>query len=540
MMAESAEVPADSTPATPAVPEPDSGTLAALRGVLADANFTPAGLRGHWGTRIEAALERNNAAPDRWFTRGANSGLPVLARLFVLDAGVDWAAAEATFGADLLRDLGGAGLLVEGPDGIHATLDLKPYAVPVGVPRYFPDGRPAGDVLYLFSDHGTLTRGEVAGDFVLGLGGAGRTLVEITPRRPVELAADIGCGCGIQALLLARHARRVVATDVSERALAMTRLGAGLAGLDNVQTRLGSLFEPLDEPVDLLVSNPPFVITPQGHTQTLEYRDGGRPGDELMRAVLSGAPEHLRPGGQAAFLGNWESDPLAWITADDTDVMIIERERLDAVAYAETWIRDGGVPRASRRWNADTAAWLEDFRARTVSEVAFGWVRMQRAEDAEPSGSAESAESGETVGAGEPLRHLEVISGTLGANNAGLALHLDTRLAMLQWLAGVDFAELVGTKFLRASDVTEHRHFTPGAEEPTMITLEQGTGFARTFDTDTALAGFVGVADGTLTLGQVGAALAQLLGVDAAALTAQLAEQLHTLIPAGIVYPAGE
>ena len=110
-----------------------------------------------------------------------------------------------------------AGLIEITDDEVSAPFALTPYDLPVGVPRGFRTG---DENLYLVADHGTLTTPEALdGEFVLGLGGAGRTLVSITPRDRVELAADIGTGCGIQALLLARHSTRVIATDISHRAL---------------------------------------------------------------------------------------------------------------------------------------------------------------------------------------------------------------------------------------------------------------------------------------------------------------------------------
>ncbi|MBR7504227.1 methyltransferase, partial [Mycobacterium tuberculosis] len=80
-----------------------------------------------------------------------------------------------------------------------------------------------------------------------------------------------------------RHAERVIATDISARALHLTALGAALAGATNIDLRQGSLLEPLPEDVDLLVSNPPFVITPRTAAEAVvpdfEYRDGGMSGD---------------------------------------------------------------------------------------------------------------------------------------------------------------------------------------------------------------------------------------------------------------------
>ncbi|MGO1292408.1 MAG: hypothetical protein ACTMH0_14055, partial [Brevibacterium linens] len=91
--------------------------------------------------------------------------------------------------------------------------------------------------------------------------------------------------------------------------------------------------------------------------------------------------------------------------------------------------------------------------------------------------------------------------------------------------------------FTRSPDLVEHRHFVPGAPEPNSITLEQGIGFGQVFDLDTALAGFVSVADGTLTLRQTAGALAQLLEVDPTALEDQLVAQVRALCAAGALLP---
>src|SRR5690606_29971451 len=121
-------------------------------------------------------------------------------------------------------------------------------------------------------------------DHVLGVGGASRTLAELVVPIQVERGLDLGTGCGIQALLIARHAATVVATDISSRALAFAELNAQLNGVRNIEFRLGSLFEPVEgESFDLVISNPPFVITPRASGVTeYEYRDGGLIGDALV------------------------------------------------------------------------------------------------------------------------------------------------------------------------------------------------------------------------------------------------------------------
>lgn len=513
------------------LPAPAPTSLHELAEVLQKVQFTPAGLRGLWGVEADAALQRNNAAPARWQIRGLLSPRAVLAGLFVLAVPQPTGAVEQALGTELTGALRTAGLLMpEGDDRplLASRWALTPYAVPAGVPR---GQRPGDETIWLFSDHGTLTRPDpVPGDFVLGLGGAGRTLAETTPRQPVASALDLGTGCGIQAVLLARHAVQVVATDVSARALHFAAMNAQLNHVaSRIEFRCGSLFGPAPESFDLVVSNPPFVITPQGRTDALQYRDGGLPGDVIMRTLLEQAPHHLNPDGHAAFLGNWElgttrADLTGWVQDAGTSLMVIERERLDPAAYAETWIRDGGVPRASARWNADTEAWLSDLAAREVETIGLGWLRLHRASDPDPTHPA--------------LRHCEALDQPLGANPLGVAAHLDTRLAMLEWLAGAADAELAATAFILSGDVTEHRHFIPGQEAPTMITIEQGTGFARTFASDPALSGFIGVADGSLTLQAVSDALAKLLAADAPALQARLISQVRILVPAGVLYPA--
>lgn len=82
-------------------------------------------------------------------------------------------------------------------------------------------------------------------DHVLGVGGASRTLAETVVPVQVERALDLGTGCGIQALLVARRAGTVVATDISRRALAYAELNAQLNGVTNIDFRHGSMFDPV-------------------------------------------------------------------------------------------------------------------------------------------------------------------------------------------------------------------------------------------------------------------------------------------------------
>jgi release factor glutamine methyltransferase len=118
---------------------------------------------------------------------------------------------------------------------------------------------------------------------------------------------DLGTGCGAIALAVAleRPGWRVLATDVSEPALALARANAAALGLERVEFRAGSWFEPLGaEHFDLIVSNPPYVAAgdPALVRSALQYEPRlaltpGADALECLRALARGAPAHLAPGG---------------------------------------------------------------------------------------------------------------------------------------------------------------------------------------------------------------------------------------------------
>ena len=126
-------------------------------------------------------------------------------------------------------------------------------------------------------------------------------------RRPVEATLDLGTGCGVQALLAARHSEHVVGTDLNARALRLAQLNAALNGVENVEWRQGDLFEPVrDERFGLVAANPPFVVSP---VHELAYRDGGLDGDRFSREALMGAARRLHEGGFATVLCSWITEP---------------------------------------------------------------------------------------------------------------------------------------------------------------------------------------------------------------------------------------
>ena len=98
--------------------------------------------------------------------------------------------------------------------------------------------------------------------------------------------------------------------------------------------------------------------------------------------------------------------------------------------------------------------------------------------------------------------------------------------------------ELADQRLVVAPDVTEERYLTPGDPDPQVVLLRQGGGFGRAVQAGTALAGFVGVCDGELTVGQIVNALGALLEVGGDAVAADVLPSARGLIRDGLLLPA--
>ena len=403
-------------------------------------------------------------------------------------------------------------------DAVRARVDLRPYAA--------VDAAGTAD-WWVVSDLGEVATGRpLPPDHVLGVGGASVTLARCTIRTPVARALDVGTGCGVQALHATRHADAVVATDVSARALAFARLTLALNGARAVDLRQGDLLEPArGEEFDLVVSNPPFVITPRTPSvPSYTYRDGGLPGDEIVRRLVTQVRAVLAPGGIAQLIGNWEhrrGEPFedritAWLDESGLDGWVVQRELQDPAQYAELWMRDGGDPMPEARAEL-YEAWLDDFDARDVEAIGFGLVTLRRPVAGEPG--------------------LDRVESVLGGLEEPVGEHVAACLAAHDWLWVRTDEELLAERLRVAGDVTEERYHRPGEEDPTVLLLRQGGGFGRVVQASTALAGFVGACDGELTGRQIVGALGHLLEEPAGDLAVRLGPGVRALVADGFLVP---
>ena len=85
---------------------------------------------------------------------------------------------------------------------------------------------------------------------------------EIIRRERYTRIAEIGVGSGAVSVVLARMFPdlRIVATDISQEALAVARRNVEAFGLrDRIELRHASLLDGVEESVEMIVSNPPYV-----------------------------------------------------------------------------------------------------------------------------------------------------------------------------------------------------------------------------------------------------------------------------------------
>ncbi|GAB3560425.1 methyltransferase [Arthrobacter alkaliphilus] len=529
--------------------------LTALRDDLRSVGYTLNGVAALLGESAQAALARDQLIPALIVTEAAGSSadpatdpakaaLAVVVRLWLLAVPQTERDLDAALPHVRTEGLVELGLVVKNDDGaVAAKVDLRPYGWE-GDSGTGGSGN-GGAELWVASDLAAHQQpGVLRHDHVLGIGQASTTLVQTTIRRPAKRALDLGTGCGIQTFHLLHHCEHVTATDISERALAFTRfnllLNAEALRLDpadlesRVSLRLGSLLEPVaGEAFDLVVSNPPFVITPRNAgehaSDQFTYRDGGLPGDDIVANLVRTLPDFLAPGGTAQMLGNWEipagsgwSDrPASWLEGSGTEAWFIQREQVSPELYAETWLQDASEGRDRELYRKAYAAYLDDFASRDVEAIGFGMIWLRRPQEPRT---------------GTALSRFEEITYPI---EQPIGPHLAAAVERADWL---DAHELADAHLVVADDVTEERHQRPGAEHPGVILLRQGAGLRRTNLLSTELAGFVSACDGELSVRQLIGALAALLGggddFDDDAFRAGLLSDVANLVRDGFLLPA--
>ena len=430
--------------------------------------------------------------------------LHTLIKLFALHAAVPEAEARSAFGPLSVEELAALGLL-ERAEGLVRPLVALEVAEGLILARDRPD-----PVTFA-----------VQPDHVLGVSLPALLLAHLTVRRPAGRVLDLGCGGGVQALLAARHAESVVGTDLNPRALAFARFNARLNGVRNVEWREGDLFAPVaGERFDLVVSNPPYVVSPESW---LLFRDGGSAGDGICARVVAGLGSHLAEGGFATVLANWalrEGEdwslrPRRWVEGSGCDAWILRSETQDPLTYAATWTRGpeaAGYEGALERWRAH-------YEALGVRSLVMGALVLRK-RTAGPS--------------------------WVRADELPAPPDRDASAALLRVFAGEDRLRTLGTnaalldEVLRAAEPLRLRQtvsFRDGVPEVQEAELSLADGLPLRGGADGGTIRLVQLCDGRRRLRDVVAEMARSAGTDAGALTEPTLVVARRLVALGFLEP---
>jgi Methyltransferase small domain len=283
----------------------DPDTVGALGRLLAGIGYDGPNLKEATGARGDFVTPTPTDLPIVVRQLKADAQLATLVHLLLLNVPVPADEARAALAPVELEKLEALGVVRSEDRVVDANIRLVPHE----------------DLLFACDRFELEAAGEDP-EYVAPVNPSSLSLDMLTLRRPVERLLDIGTGPGFQALRGARHAGQVIATDLNPRALNFAAFSAQLNGLENVEFRQGSLFEPVaGERFEQVLCNPPYIISPDSE---FLYRDSGREGDAFCREMVRTAPESLREGAFAQTL-------VSWVLARDQEWSAPLREWVDGL-----------------------------------------------------------------------------------------------------------------------------------------------------------------------------------------------------------------
>ncbi|HEY2593813.1 MAG TPA: methyltransferase [Chloroflexota bacterium] len=440
-----------------------------------------------------------------------DGALGTLVRLFLVGAPVTPEQATRALAPLPLEEAVNLGVVTLGRSRAHGAMRVLP----------------ADDFLFA-SDLDAVDPTDVPADFVMGVTESSRLLARLTVRRPVECALDLGTGSGYQAIYAARHARRVVATDVNPRAVAFARFNALLNGADNVEVRAGDGLAAVEgEAFDLIVCNPPFVISPD---RAYTYRDSGLEGDDVSHDLVRQAPRFLRPGGFAHMLvswiharggeGDWQAPLRAWVaegSAHPCDAWLFRKGSYDPLAYAVMWNQRLAMANQMPRYVAAVDRWTRYFEHLGVPALGYGAVWLRRRDTERPRVRADELP--------------ESALGAEAADDLARLMEVEDRLDALPDAALLEcVVSMPGDQRLE-----QIMRWSAGAFRTVDASLVRDGGLKPRADVDPPMAAVLAGVDGSRTIAQILERAAQALGAAPEAVTAQALPAVRDMLTHGFL-----
>ena len=349
-----------------------------------------------------------------------------------------------------------------------------------------------------------------------------RALQMFTIRRPSQATLDLGTGCGILAVLASHHSRQVVATDLNPRATEFARFNVWLNGVKNVDCLTGDTFEPVQgRTFDLIVSNPPFFVTPSSEQM---YCENSMELDGYCRELIRAAPSYLNENGFLQITLEWVQvrgqswqDRLAgWLEDTGCDAWVLRSYARSAAAYASE--RIGRImPYSPLTANQRFDEWMAYYRARQVEEIQGGILAMHR-------------RSGRNW-----IRIEEVSSLDCREPFGESVLELFANQGSLETDRSMD--QMMAWKPRLPSDVRidQQLRLEAGEWKPSLMQLRRPGGLPSSLTLDPLVADFLRRCDGSRTLGDLGRDLAATVKIDPEQVRQQCCAVMRKLVERRLV-----
>ena len=123
---------------------------------------------------------------------------------------------------------------------------------------------------------------------------------------------EIGTGTGLIAIIAAKRANKVIATDINPHAIDCAVKNLITNKTYNVELRRGDLFEPVkDEKFDLILFNTPYLPSDEDDNVDDELDaawNGGLNGRDIIDRFIEDVKEYLKPGGKVQLVQSSLSD----------------------------------------------------------------------------------------------------------------------------------------------------------------------------------------------------------------------------------------
>jgi predicted RNA methylase len=334
-----------------------------LRAWFEETGYTETSLKKQLGAaELPSRHLRNHA---RLLDRtSAPLALNILLRWFWLALPQSRRQAEELIPGDILSLMLQSGLLKADGD------DLLPRAMLLHFDRFL-----------VASDHASaLDRKQV--EMVLWPNPTSKFLARFAVRRHSRATLDLGTGSGILSLGASRFSDKVVATDLNQRAVDCALFNARLNGVDNIDVLAGDCFEPVKgRRFDLILSNPPFFITPQGDYL---FCENPMELDGLCRRLVKEAHQYLNEDGYMQMLCEWaqikgqpwEERVAEWLQDTGCDAWVMKGLTQDPEEYAQQRIKE-----TSEDPSQDAkiyAGYMNYYRHRGVEAIHDGLIVMRR------------------------------------------------------------------------------------------------------------------------------------------------------------------